>query len=264
MSTAAHTRRLGALALEPQFDRAPALATAVATVLSLMVFVPPSAALGPPGGRLPTIHRAASPEAFVICEDQTYALCAVAKCFVFNDVAYCKCTVEEGDSISEPFNFGDDQNVCTANAEGPDNGYMISTYSFPPSVAAPDGDMALYTCGAKTSNGTYAQCDGGFCFTSTRGQRFPGFEEQLDEDEIICSCPMTVADPSTAKIGYQIVGPFPCQESFFENCRNPPASTSTGSTVYVGAPTGTPRILTHELYGAVPPLNLCVPTSGDD
>jgi hypothetical protein len=236
---------------------------ALATVPSILV-VAPAAAFGPGSGRLPTIHRAASPEAFAICEDQTYALCAVASCFVFNEVAYCKCTVEHGDSISEPFNFGDDQNVCTANAEGPDNGYMISTYSFPPSVAAPDGDMALYTCAAKTSNGTYAQCDGGFCFTSTRGQRFPGFAEQLDADEIICSCPMTVADPSTAKIGYQIVGPFPCQESFFENCKNPPANTSTGSTVYVGAPTGTPRILTHELYGSVPPLNLCAPPSGDD
>ena len=40
-----------------------------------------------------------SPKIFKICHDQTYALCAVASCFVLNQVAYCKCDVEHGDSI---------------------------------------------------------------------------------------------------------------------------------------------------------------------
>jgi hypothetical protein len=37
---------------------------------------------------------------FVVCEDQKYALCAEASCFVYDGVAYCKCDVLKGDSIS--------------------------------------------------------------------------------------------------------------------------------------------------------------------
>jgi hypothetical protein len=37
---------------------------------------------------------------FVICEDQQYALCAAASCFVYNGLAYCKCDILKGDSIS--------------------------------------------------------------------------------------------------------------------------------------------------------------------
>jgi hypothetical protein len=31
-------------------------------------------------------------------------------------------------------------------------------------------------------------------------------------------CPITVADPAKAKLGYQIAGPFPCEPSFYANC----------------------------------------------
>jgi hypothetical protein len=78
--------------------------------------------------------------------------------------------------------------------------------------------MALYSCPGATSDGAYAQCDGGLCFTSTEGGSFPGFDKPLKKGEIVCSCPITVANPSTAKIGYQIAGPYPCQKSFFANC----------------------------------------------
>ncbi len=37
---------------------------------------------------------------FVICENQQYALCAAASCFVYNGLAYCKCDILKGDSIS--------------------------------------------------------------------------------------------------------------------------------------------------------------------
>src|ERR1044072_2982005 len=43
---------------------------------------------------------ALDPSPFVVCEDQKYALCAEASCFVFDGVAYCKCDVLKGDSIS--------------------------------------------------------------------------------------------------------------------------------------------------------------------
>ena len=197
--------------------------------------------------------------AFAICEGQTYALCATAPCFVFNGVAYCKCDVEHGDSISLPFSYGSDQNVCSANAAGVGNGYMISTYSLPESLRAPGGDMALYTCPAGSSNAAYAQCDGGYCFESTSGSSFPGFAQTLAEDEIICSCPITVANPETAYVGFQIAGPWPCQQEFFDNCKSPPAGKSTGDTIYVGAPTGTGALLTKLLDGDLPPLHRCEP-----
>src|SRR5262245_58550198 len=55
---------------------------------------------------------------FKILGDQTYALCAVAKCFVFNDAAYCKCDIKKGASISLSLDFDDNQDVCTVNEEG--------------------------------------------------------------------------------------------------------------------------------------------------
>jgi hypothetical protein len=197
------------------------------------------------------------PRFFKICTGQTYALCAVASCFVFNGLSYCSCDVKSGDSISLPFNYGHDRDVCTLNAEGKNNGYMVSTFSLPQSVVAPAGDQALYDCPAATSNGAYAQCDGGVCFTSSRGQSFPGFAEKLSKDEIICSCPITVANPSTALTGYQIAGPYSCRQSFFRNCNKAVANTRTGARIYVGAPTGVARALTRELDGYVPPLHEC-------
>ena len=195
---------------------------------------------------------------FSICKHQRYALCAAASCLVYNQVAYCKCEVNFGDSISVPYKFsaGD---ICSVNRQGYLNGYMMSTYSLPPTVAV-GGNQAIYTCRGSSANGAYAQCDGGFCFLSTRGRKFPGFSQRLQSDEIICSCPITVADPSMDSIGYQIVGPYPCQDSFFDNCTAAVANTNTGSTIAVGAPTGTARLLTKILDGSVPALNYCAPS----
>jgi hypothetical protein len=195
---------------------------------------------------------------FKICENQTYALCAVASCVVFNEVAYCKCDVTMGNSISLPFKFDDGKDVCTVNADGAANGYMVSTFSPAPSVLAPKGDQAIYTCPAGTSDGAYAQCDGGICFTSTEGKSFPGFDEPLKEHQIVCSCPITLAK-RTARIGYQIAGPYPCQQSYFQNCKRAVANAKTGSTIYVGAPAGTARLLTRLLLGHGLPLNECPP-----
>jgi hypothetical protein len=35
------------------------------------------------------------------------------------------------------------------------------------------------------------------------------------------------------------------------------ANTNTGSTIYSGAPIGSARFLTHQLYGVDPPINQC-------
>lgn len=193
---------------------------------------------------------------FKVCKDQTYALCAVASCFVFNGVAYCTCEVKKGDSISLPFRFGDGEDVCSVNAAGAGNGFMVSTFSLARQVTAPRGNKAIYTCRGATASGAYAQCDGGLCFRSTQGQQFPGAGKPLKANQIICSCPITVAQPP-APIGYQIAGPYPCRRSFFANCSKKVATTQTGATIYVGAPTGTAALLTRLLDGSLPPINRC-------
>ena len=203
--------------------------------------------------------KSARPPRFTVCSNQTYALCALASCFVVDGVAYCQCDVMAGDSISLTDSFGNGEDVCSVNAQGVENGYMVSTYSLPDQVIAPNGDEALYTCPASTSNGAYAQCDGGLCFTSTQGASFPGFTAPLSDNQIICSCPITTANPATAQVGYQIAGPYPCQKSFFKNCHRATANQKTGSTIYVGAPAGTPRLLTNLLNGSVPVFNQCFP-----
>ena len=132
---------------------------------------------------------------------------------------------------------------------------MVSTFSVPESLLK-GGDMAGYTCPGATpgrpgSDGAYAQCDGGICFKSTQKKSFPGFDEPLAKDEIICSCPITTQKPSDP-VGYQIIGPYPCQQSFFDNCKKQTANDNTGSTLHVGAPTGTADLLTLLLTGSVP------------
>jgi hypothetical protein len=199
--------------------------------------------------------QVAAPDPFSICEKQRYALCATAECLVYNEVAYCRCDVKRGNSISETDAI-DEGDICDVNRQGYRNGYMMSTYSLPSSVKV-GGNQALYTCPADSSDGAYAQCDGGFCFGSTRGHRFPGFSKKLKANEIVCSCPISVAVPGTSPIGFQIVGPYPCEASFFANCKSAKTNTSTGSHIFVGAPTGSPRVLTELLDGSVPPLNYC-------
>ena len=196
------------------------------------------------------------PSVFKILDNQTYALCATASCLVFNGVAYCQCDVKTGDSIAPSLEFDDGQDICTVNAEGVNNGYMVSTFS-PPASVGTGGEQAVYTCpGAKPgkagSDGAYAQCGGGICFKSTQGQSFPGFDQPPTTDDIICSCPITNQDPRDP-VGYQIVGPFPCEQSFFDNCNRKTANSNTGSTLHVGGPTGSADLLTFLLTGSRPP-----------
>jgi hypothetical protein len=88
--------------------------------------------------------------------------------------------------------------------------------------------------------------------------------EPLAEGLIICSCPITTADPDQATFGYQITGPYPCEDAFFENCNAAATNRRTGSTIPVGAPTGVPRLLTRLLDGPpVPPLTLCPSPGGE-
>ncbi len=195
---------------------------------------------------------------FKICKDQTYALCAAARCNVFDGVSYCQCEEQHGNSISLPFPMGKNEDVCSINAAGANNKYMVSTYSLPEQIASPQGGGGVYTCKGESSDGAYAQCDGGLCFRSTEETTFPGFDKPVPKGQIICSCPITQAKPGTSTAGYQILGPYPCDKSFFKYCKGDLANSNTGSTIYVGAPIGTAAGLAALLNGkAPPPLNEC-------
>ena len=193
---------------------------------------------------------------FKVCKNQTYALCAAARCNVYDGVAYCQCDVKHGDSISLPFPMGKDEDVCSVNAAGADNKYMISTYSLPELITSPQGGGAIYTCSGEGS-GAYAQCDGGICFRSTEDTTFPGFGKPVTKGQIICSCPITQAKSGDDAQAYQILGPYPCDKSFFRYCKAATATAKTGSTIYVGAPAGTAQGLAVLLHGKVGPVNEC-------
>jgi hypothetical protein len=195
---------------------------------------------------------------FKVCKNQTYALCAAARCTVFDGVAYCQCEVKHGNSISLPFPMGKGEDVCSINAAGASNKYMVSTYSLPEQITSPKGGSAVYTCPSENSDGAYAQCDGGLCFLSTEKTTFPGFDKPVPKGQIICSCPITQAKLGMATTGYQILGPYPCDKSWFKYCKSAVANSNTGSTIYVGAPIGAVAGLAAQLNGkAPPPLNEC-------
>jgi hypothetical protein len=226
-----------------------------------------------------------------ICPQKTYALCATAQCFTLNEVAYCKCNLKQGDSISIAFDFDNGtQDVCSLLDDGVSNGYTVSTFSLPdqvtkayaaaynPNTGEPP-PLALYTCPGGQSTGPYAQCDGGICFDSTTGAEFPGVGP-IGSHQILCSCPITV--PRTTppqKLGYQIAGPWQhadgtacgatdspsdCCSTDYEKkfCRaNYSPTIPTGTTIPVGAPTGVPVALAA-LLGDLRPINSCFGRNG--
>jgi hypothetical protein len=49
-------------------------------------------------GCLDTLLDAMAGSSFMVCKNQTYALCAAARCNVYDGVAYCQCEVKHGDS----------------------------------------------------------------------------------------------------------------------------------------------------------------------
>ena len=232
------------------------LSTAISAIITvqLVAAVPAAAAPDPP---------------FVVCHDQTYALCAHASCTVYNGVAYCQCDVLRGDSISLQFAIPTptgEANVCDVMVQGKTNGFLVSTYSYP-ADAAKGGSLAIYTCpGTDNAAGgvpapvTYGQCDGGICFSR------PALDVDL-QIEVTCSCPISTGATagSSTPLGYQTFGPYHpqapvghrCDASGCASC-SVPNPTANGSVIPVGAPTGSGRFLTVRLNGSFPPTNECL------
>ena len=202
------------------------------------------------------VQSASAEDAYAICSNQTYALCAAASAFVYDDVSYAKCVIKRGDSISAPpLSFttrnGKTADICDVNAAGVRNGYMVSTFSLPLEVRQ-GGNKALYTCPGG-STGSYAQCDGGICFKSSSGKYFPGVGF-VAKNEIICSCPVTKPTVTSLPVGYQFIGPYPCQQSALSVCNQ---DVGNGTIIPVGSPPGAGRVLTQALYGHQFPINEC-------
>jgi hypothetical protein len=197
--------------------------------------------------------------AFTVLKNQQYALCAGASSFIFDKLAYAKCTIQpKGNSISETLKYPcSDPKGCdieTVNQEGIANGsFFASTYSPPPAA-----NVALYNCNRSGSDahgdsdaqdntsGSYAQCDGGICFTSTtstaaESKTFPGLGD-VGEGEIVCSCPITTTSDS-----YQVFGPSSCPKKASDYdaiCGVGITANDNGYTpLYIGAPTGIPALL---------------------
>jgi hypothetical protein len=238
------------------------------SMLRSFIFV--SMLLGLLAGTTNSVFALAGP--FVQCPESarypnTFALCAIAQCTTIDKVAYCKCEVLNQESISLPYNYtekGTKKNVCNLLLDGVNNGFTVSTYATPvqvltdykPAVEKLGPKMALYTCNPKTNpkalNALSAQCDGGICFNSTSGKKFPGMGN-VKSNEIICSCPITKG----TSVGFQIAGPYPCDKNFYKKQCEVQSTTLTGTVINVGATTGSASLLSKELDGMLPSLNRC-------
>ena len=82
-------------------------------------------------------------QSFTVCKNQPYALCAAARCNVYDGVAYCQCEKKSGDSISLTFKMAEGEDVCSAMTAGAQNQYLVSTYSLPDSILTQHGDRAI-------------------------------------------------------------------------------------------------------------------------
>jgi hypothetical protein len=181
------------------------------------------------------------PGRYVKLPNQPYALCAGAQAVNYNEITYAKCTHMYGTSISsdQSYPFPSDNpsgNIVTVNQGAPSaGGYVVSTYSPPPGATTSSGDLAIYTC---DEGGTFAQCDGGICFTSTVGKSSPlwGEVESGKNGQIICSCPVV-----TTKLPFQVMGPKPCptdRATYDAVCGANVSKINNGAIIYIGAPPG--------------------------
>jgi len=152
---------------------------------------------------------------------------------------------------------------------------MVSTFSFPDNVKK-GGPAAVYTCPGSADAGSgvsapvaYGQCDGGICFKNSTGQRFPGFAGRVGNDQIICACPISTGTTagSSDSFGYQIFGEYHPNAPKGSRCDanaaacSVPDPTANGTTLLVGAPTGSAKFLTLKLDGPpIPDINECLCT----
>ena len=207
----------------------------LATAILVFIILLPGAAVSQQVVTCPGL-----PGHFVILRNQPYALCAGAQAVNFNEITYANCARLRGNSISLQQNFpsapGNDDNpgnIATVNEGAPNRGgYIVSTYSAPAGAVNPNGDLAVYQC---ETGGSYAQCDGGLCFTSTTG-RNPPLWGPVSNNQVVCSCPI-----HTTPLPFSVMGPKPCPTTAAEYdavCGSSGSQANNGATLFIGDPLG--------------------------
>ena len=187
------------------------------------------------------------PGKVVILKNQPYALCALATSYIYNEITYAKCDRLQGDSISLPQRFPfppspgvTPGNISTMNKGQPKlGGYIVSTFSPPAGATSSNGNLAVYTC----EGGSYSQCDGGLCFTSTSSNGQGGGQIKssplwgnVSNSQIICSCPVW-----TTSIPFEVMGPKPCPTTaagYDAVCGANVSKANNGAITYIGTPVG--------------------------
>jgi hypothetical protein len=184
------------------------------------------------------------PGKVVILKNQPYALCALATSFIYNEITYAKCDRLQGDSISLPQRFPfppppgiTPGNISTMNQGQPTlGGYIVSTISPPAGATSSNGNLAVYTC----EGGSYSQCDGGLCFTSTSPSGSQRKNSPLwgnvSNSQIICSCPV-----QSTSIPFEVMGPKPCPTTaagYDAVCGDNVSKGNNGGLTYIGTPVG--------------------------
>jgi hypothetical protein len=180
---------------------------------------------------------------------QKSALCFVraGHVVIYNEITYAKCDRLQGDSISLPQRFPfpprpgvTPGNISTMNNGQPKlGGYIVSTFSPPAGATSSNGNLAVYTC----EGGSYSQCDGGLCFTSTSSNGQGGGQIKssplwgnVSNSQIICSCPVW-----TTSIPFEVMGPKPCPTTaagYDAVCGANVSKGNNGAITYIGTPVG--------------------------
>src|SRR5215831_11984333 len=229
----------------------------LATAILLSIILLPEAAVSQQVVTCPGV-----PGQWVILKNQPYALCAGAVSTNFNQITYANCAKLRGNSISLPHPFasapGNDDNpgdINTVNEGAPNRGgYIVSTYSPPAGAVVPTGNsVAVYQC---ERGGSYAQCDGGLCFTSTKGGN-PPLWGPVSNSQIVCSCPI-----QTSAIPFTVMGPKPCPTTAAEYdavCGSNVSQANNGATIFIGSPVNGWGILAACLLAQTQPvpINTC-------
>jgi hypothetical protein len=237
------------------------LKKAIISVSILAVFESFSADAAVAGGACPNL-----PGNYTILSNQTYALCAGAQSVNFGEITYAKCTIMTGGtsvSASQAYPFPSSASfpstnsitgatspgtISTVNQNGSGKGgYIVSTYSQPS-----PSNTKLYTC----DSGSYAQCDGGLCFTNTSGTSNNPLWGNVAANQIICSCPVT----TSSKAIFQVFGPATCpttNSDYDAVCAANVSNANNGAIIYIGSPAGAPAQLNYCLNSSAPPPQYC-------
>ena len=210
----------------------------LATAILLFIILLPEAAVSGSSnsGGSAEVTCPGIPGKLVVLKNQPYALCAGAESVIFDEITYATCAKLTGNSISVPHQFPfppvDDNpggNIATVNEGAPQSGYIVSTYSNPAGLTKPAGNVAIYEC----DGGSYAQCDGGLCFTSTTGKTSPLWGD-VSDSQIVCSCPV-----ETSSFKFEVYGPNPCPTTaaaFDSVCGSNVSKANAGAIIHIGGP----------------------------